>query len=123
MLHPMRHGRRLAEIRLFQQSLSTSGSQRQFFRHGGKRYSHIIDPKNGFPAEGVLSVTVLAPNATLSDALSTSFFVMGPERTEAFCREYPEIGAIFLLPARQAGGFECRPVGFPEEKIRWSEEW
>lgn len=123
MLHPMRHGRRMAEIRLGDQSLSTSGSQRQFFRHAGKRYSHILDPKTGFPAEGVLSVTVLAPTATLSDALATAFFVMGPKRTETFCRLHPQIGAVFLLPARKAGGFERHLVNFPEERFRLMSDW
>ncbi len=60
-------------------SLSTSGSTAQFFRAGGRTYSHIFDPRTGRPVEGILQDTVVAPSAAASDALSTALFVLGPE--------------------------------------------
>ena len=59
------------------QGLGTSGSGQQFFYHRGRRYGHVLDPRSGSPAEGVLSATVLAPCGAEADALATTFFVMG----------------------------------------------
>lgn len=97
--HPLKPGRRLKEIPLQNRALGTSGSAAQFFWWQGKRYGHVLDPRTGFPAEGVLSVTVLAATATEADALATAFYVMGVEATEAFCKNRPDLGVIFALPA------------------------
>ena len=86
---PLRDERRLGQIELHDRALGTSGSQFQSFRHRGRRYGHILDPRTGWPAEGVLSVTVLAPTAAEADALSTAFYVMGPEAALSYCRHRP----------------------------------
>ena len=83
------------------QSLSTSGSGTQFFRHRGRRYGHLLDPRTGWPVEGVHSVTVVAPTAAESDALSTAFYVMGPDKVAEYCASRPEISALFVMPAQQ----------------------
>jgi len=57
----------------------TSGNYEKYQIFNGKRYSHIIDPRTGFPTNGIISVTVFAPKAELADALATSIFVMGVE--------------------------------------------
>lgn len=98
--HPLRHRERLAEIRLGDRALATSSSEKQFFRYRGRRLSHILDPRTGQPAEGLLSVTVLAPTAALADGLSTAFFVMGAEATIAYCESRPELGALLVRPDR-----------------------
>ncbi|MFH1759622.1 MAG: FAD:protein FMN transferase [bacterium] len=59
-------------------AVSTSGDYEQFMEINGKIYSHIINPKTGQPAQDCQAVTIVAPNATLADALSTAVFVMGP---------------------------------------------
>ena len=97
--HPLRPGQRLRELVLGDVAVSTSGSQKQFFRHEGRRYSHLIDPRSGEPAEGVLTATVLAPTAVLAELLSTAFFVLGAEKTADYCVEHPEIAAVLTLPA------------------------
>jgi thiamine biosynthesis lipoprotein len=78
-------------------SLSTSGSEEQFFEYQGKRYGHIIDPRSGSPAECVTSVTVIAQSAAMADALATAFYVGGRELAERYCAAHPEILTIMLL--------------------------
>ena len=110
--NPLDPRRRVAEIRLRDRALGTSGSTMQFFRHRGRRYAHILDPKTGRPADGVLSATVLAPSAALADALSTALFVMGPEQALAFCRTRPEIAALLICPGGSRGRYEIHTTGF-----------
>ena len=58
-------------------ALATSGDYERFVTIANQRFSHIIDPRTGYPVAGTASVTVLCPDATSADALSTSFFVVG----------------------------------------------
>jgi thiamine biosynthesis lipoprotein len=75
-------------------ALSTSGSYENFFEIDGRRYSHLLDPRTGWPVEGVVACTVTAPTCLESDAWATAAFVMGPER---FLRDGP-YPARFTLP-------------------------
>lgn len=95
---------RLGVIRLDDRALGTSGGQFQSFRHRGHRYGHILDPRTGRPAEGVLSVTVVAPNAALADALSTAFYVLGPDRAMEYCRSRPELSLVMVCPDAHGRG-------------------
>ncbi|NOX75019.1 MAG: FAD:protein FMN transferase [Gammaproteobacteria bacterium] len=61
------------------ESVFTSGDYERYFDWQGKRYDHIIDPRNGYPAEGLSSVTVFADQADLADAAATALFVAGPK--------------------------------------------
>ena len=100
---PLRPSRRLAELLLSDTALGTSGNGRQFFYHQGRRFGHVLDPRTGFPSDGVLSVSVLAPSAAEADALATGFFVMGVEATRAFCQQRPDLSVVFVLPGKRAG--------------------
>lgn len=106
LLHPLRPDRRIGEFRLVDRALSTSGSGTQFFVHQGRRYGHILDPRSGQPAGGMLSATVLASTAAEADALSTALYVMGPERAAQWCAEHPEISALLVWPGRKTGTVE-----------------
>jgi len=108
LAHPLAPEKRLGTIWLRDRALATSGSTYQFFRSGGKRYSHIIDPRTGRPSVGVLSTTVLASTATESDALSTAFFVMGIEKIEEFCDKRKDVGAIVVLERPISPGYEIK---------------
>jgi thiamine biosynthesis lipoprotein len=110
--------RRLGEIWLKDRALGTSGAQFQSFRHRGRRYGHILDPRTGWPAEGVLSATVLAPTAALADALSTACYVLGPQAALAYCREQPELAAVIVCPGRGGGGLEIHAT----QPAPWSAE-
>lgn len=114
--HPLRPDKRLAEFLLHNQALGTSGSGTQYFHHQGKRYAHIIDPRSGWPADQVLSATAITPKASLADALSTAFYVLGVEGTQNYCAAHPEISALLTLPGKVAGEVELIPVNLPEEK-------
>ncbi len=60
-------------------AVATSGNYERFFVMDGKKYTHIIDPRTGYPVRGTLSVTIIADTATTADALSTGVFVLGAE--------------------------------------------
>jgi FAD:protein FMN transferase len=111
---PLRPTERLGEIRLRNRALATSGSGKQFFFHEGRRYGHILDPRTGRPADGVLSSTVLAPTAAEADALSTAFFVMGIELAIDYCRTHPGLGAVLVAAGPKAGSVEIRMFGLDE---------
>ena len=78
--HPREKDHLMGHLELKDCAVATSGDYERFFVVNGKRYSHILDPRAGWPVEGMVSVTVIAPNATEADALSTSVFVLGEEK-------------------------------------------
>jgi thiamine biosynthesis lipoprotein len=60
-------------------AVATSGNYEKYVTFNGLKYSHIIDPRTGYPATGILSVTIFAPSAELCDGLATSVFITGVE--------------------------------------------
>jgi len=74
---PKKPSRTLEDIYLKDQSLSTSGSYEKFFKADGKVYSHIMDPRTGYPAQGMLAVSVIAPRTLDSEAWAKPFFILG----------------------------------------------
>jgi thiamine biosynthesis lipoprotein len=106
--HPEQSERILGTLTLFDQALGTSGPANQFFYFRGKRYGHIIDPRTGWPAEGILSITVLHPSAGWADALATGLFVAGIDEAVSYCDENRETAMLAILPGKRAG--ECEIV-------------
>src|SRR5258708_32142672 len=100
---PLDRTRILSTILLKDQSLSTSGSYEKFFQLNGRTYCHIMDPRSGRPVEGVLQTSVITPEATDSDALSTAVFVMGPERSARLLDNIAGTSAIFVGDRNGAG--------------------
>ncbi len=74
----------------------TSGNYEKFVEIDGKRYSHIIDPRTGWPVSGLTSVTVFAPKAELADALATSVFVMGCDTGIDFINQLPGVECVIV---------------------------
>lgn len=66
-----------ASLQITNTAVATSGNYEKFVMIGGKKYSHTIDPKTGFPVEGIKSATVICPRAELADAMATPIMVMG----------------------------------------------
>jgi thiamine biosynthesis lipoprotein len=89
-----RAGRPLARVWLQDAALGTSGGGEQFVEVDGKRYGHVIDPRTGWPASGVLSASVIASSAASADALSTAFLVGGLELAERYCAEHSGVMAL-----------------------------
>ncbi len=116
--HPLRTDRRLAEVLVRDGGVGTSGAGFQFFRHEGRRYGHILDPRTGRPAEGVFSVTVLAPTAAEADALSTAFYVLGYEESARYCESRPDVGFLMLLPSGRGSSVDLAVCGLDAEQWR-----
>jgi thiamine biosynthesis lipoprotein len=74
---PWDHRKNAAQVFLKNMSLSTSGAYEKSFRVGEHRYSHIMDPRRGVPAEGAVQVTVLAPRTVDSEVWAKPFFIEG----------------------------------------------
>jgi len=85
---------------LVDEAISTSGDYERYFEEDGVRYHHILAPDTGEPARGVYSATVVGPDGVLTDALSTSVFVLGVERGLALIEELPGYEAVVI----DAGG-------------------
>lgn len=116
--HPLKPDLRLAEFQLVDQALGTSGSGTQFFHMQGKRYGHVLDPRSGWPADKVLSATVIAPTAEEADALSTALFVMGLDEARSFCGSRPDIAALLVTPGSRAGAMDLHPINLADDAWR-----
>ena len=93
-----RHGdRALARVWLRDAALGTSGAGEQFITIDGMRYGHVIDPRTGWPASGVLSASVIASSAAHADALSTAFLIGGVELAERYCARHSNVLALITL--------------------------
>ncbi len=111
---PLDRTRILATVWLKDQSLSTSGSYEKFFRLGGRTYCHIMDPRTGRPVEGMLQTTVITPEATDSDALSTAVFVMGPQQSARLLDKIAGSAAVFVTD--RAGAARVLEFRWPKQQ-------
>lgn len=79
IVHPDASGLPFALMEMRDSAVATSGNYEKFVMIGGKRYSHTIDPRSGYPVTGIKSVTIFSPNAEVCDALATPVTIMGVE--------------------------------------------
>ncbi len=86
----------LAVLPLEDQAISTSGDYERFFINDGVRYHHILDTRTGYPAMLCRSVTILAQDATTSDALTKPVFILGPEQGLALIEQMEDVEAIII---------------------------
>ena len=98
--HPWDLDRRLGTVYLNDGALGTSAATFQHFEYNGRKLGHLLDPRTGWPAEGIEQVSVVATTAAEADALSTAFFVLDVEATARFCQSRPDVGVV-ILPAGQ----------------------
>ncbi len=94
--HPWDPERRLGLVYLRNRGLATSAVTFQHLEYNGRKLGHILDPRTGWPAEGLASASAIAPTAAEADALSTAFFILGVDRTREFCAAHSGIGAVLL---------------------------
>ena len=97
-----RAGRRLARLRLRHGAMGTSGAGEQYLDVNGTCYGHVLDPRTGWPARGLLSVTVVTANAAAADALATAFLVGGEDLARRYCATHA--GTMVLLTPDDEGG-------------------
>lgn len=93
---PRKDGEVAISVPLTDEAISTSGDYERYFEEDGVRYHHIIKPSSGEPATGVHSATVFGPDAVITDALSTSVFVMGVDRGLTLISTLPDYESIVI---------------------------
>jgi len=102
---PKQESKTIAEVFLRDQSISTSGSYEKFFWANGRLYSHIMDPRTGYPATGMLSVSVVSPITLDSEIWAKPYYILGRAWTERhkhktfrvlMCEDKPESGCAWI---------------------------
>jgi thiamine biosynthesis lipoprotein len=94
-------------------ALATSGDYRNFFEMGGRRYSHVIDPRTGYPvANGVVSVSVIADTCTRADGLATAMMVMGADAAIALANRLPDVACLVVVQKADGSLVDYRSDGF-----------
>lgn len=94
--HPRDAGKVIAAIEVRNAGVSTSGDYERYFVYQGRRYSHLIDPKSGYPRHDLISVTVIAPTGMEADALSTAAFVLGPRTGLELLERLPGVEGVLI---------------------------
>ena len=94
-----------ATLSIDEGAVVTSGDYERFYTIEGKQYCHIIDPRTGWPVEGMHSVTLLAPTGVEADALATAVFVLGATGGRDFVETHPSVEAI-IVSDKSDGGVE-----------------
>ena len=94
--NPMDKNKSFGVLPISNKAVVTSGDYEKFVQFNGVRYSHIINPKTGYPATGIISVTVFAPQAEIADALATSIFVMGVDVGLNRINQLPQIECVIV---------------------------
>ncbi len=94
----------MAVLNISDRAVATSGNYRRGFEIGGEHYSHIVDPRTGRTAEGVIGATVVAPRAADAGALATAFCVLTPQESRKLAESVS--GAEYLLVARDGTRFQ-----------------
>ncbi len=106
-------------IALKDMSIAASANYKRFYIKDGKRFSHIIDPKSGYPAQNNLAcATVIMKNCMRGDTLSTAFMVMGLEKSLAYVNNHPEIDAIFFVRNDKNGFDAVMSNGFSKHLVK-----
>jgi thiamine biosynthesis lipoprotein len=93
---PVRTKRTLGMFTLRNRALGISAATHQHLVHEGRRLGHVLDPRSGWPAEGVAVAAVTAPTAAEADALATAFYILGIDSTRRIIDDRPELGGVLM---------------------------
>ncbi|KAB7530887.1 FAD:protein FMN transferase [Flagellimonas olearia] len=96
IINPLNKNKVFSWLPIKDQAVVTSGNYEKYIILDGERYTHIIDPRTGYPSKGILSATVFTKNAELADALATSIFVMGVETGLDFVNQLKGVECIIV---------------------------
>lgn len=104
-------------VYLQDKAMATSGNYRQYYHKGGKKYSHTIDPRTGYPVEhNLLSASVFADDCMTADALATACMVVGLDSSMAMIEAIPDVEGFFIY-ADSSGVFQTKTTsGFCYDK-------
>ena len=95
--HPRNRNEIIAVLSLTDRAVVTSGDYERFFEMNDTKYHHLLDPATGYPAKkGLVSVTVIAPDAVTADIFATAFFIMGKEESLKIAESRPEIDVVLV---------------------------
>lgn len=95
---PFGHYEYIGRLRLYDESVATSGDYEQFVAADGKRYGHILDPRTGWSAHGLASVTIVSEDAMTADAWATALFVLGPAQARRIAAERDDLAVVLIEP-------------------------
>lgn len=84
------------KLRMKEGAVATSGNYKKYVMFNGVRYSHIMDPRTGYPATELASVTVIGPMAEFANALSTSVMVLGVKKGLKLMERYPQYRFVMI---------------------------
>jgi thiamine biosynthesis lipoprotein len=93
---PARRGELFAVLPLLHGAVVTSGSYEKFVMLNGKRYSHIINPATGYPATGLMSVTVFGPSTEKANGFSTAMMVLGRKKGLELLSKFPQYSCVII---------------------------
>lgn len=108
--NPRQTAEPIGAVPMLGQAIATSGDYERYVMLDGKRFSHIMDPRTGYPVEGMASVTVIAPRGVVTDYLSTAIFVNRGTTLEAVHAAHPD-AQILLVTADQEGTLSAKKYG------------
>ncbi len=94
--NPLNKEKAFSWLPVVNSAVVTSGNYEKFVRFNGIRYSHIIDPRTGYPSTGIISVSIFTSNAEFADAISTSIFVMGVDTGLNFINQLKGVECIIV---------------------------
>jgi len=94
--NPANFNNSLKIIEVNNAAITTSGDYEKYVEFNDKRYSHIINPKTGMPASGLISVTVIGENAETANGLSTSIMILGDKKGLELLKNYPDYTCLIL---------------------------
>jgi thiamine biosynthesis lipoprotein len=103
----------LARLVLYDEAVATSGDYEQFVDADGRRYGHILDPRTGWSAGGLSSVTVVCNRAVVADAWATALFVLGPEEARRIAADRDDLSVVLIEP-----GANGTAIVWVEEHLR-----
>jgi thiamine biosynthesis lipoprotein len=100
-------------VSIYNQAFATSGDYRNFFEIDGVRYSHVIDPRTGYPvSNGMVSVSIIADNCTLADGLATAIMVMGAEKGIALVNRLENVECFIIVEKSDGRLVDLYSAGF-----------
>ena len=94
--NPLNKNKVFAMLPIYDKAIVTSGNYEKQVSFNGKKYSHIIDPRTGYPSSGIISVSIITASAELADALATSIFVMGKDVGLDFVNQLKSVECIIV---------------------------